>query len=159
MHFRLLTLTQTFVTFLCVSKELCRFRSLSMQSSSVCTDTNPLCRCRCRVRGLVGAIPFTSCGVNLLEDSYQWHVMFAFSLQVCQMSQHLLHTLLCPTPDRPCYLQLRRGKHICPELSHSPEMCRGKQNRLRVPFMLPQLSWSRGFKRNGWTILNLLAAC
>lgn len=53
------------------------------------------CRCQAVLSGLLGAIPVTSCGVNPLEDSYQLHVMFTFSLQPFHS-----HLTLAP-PQRP----------------------------------------------------------
>ena len=67
-----------------------------------------------------GAIPVTSCGVNLLEDSYQLHVMFPFPPQFCRPSGRHLNTLLSSAPRRPLLSGAQKvAKHICRELSHS----------------------------------------
>lgn len=62
------------------------------------------CRCQAFLRGLLGAIPVTSSGVNLLEDSYQRHVMFAFSPQFRQLPHRHLNTLLSSTLEGHFYL-------------------------------------------------------
>lgn len=62
------------------------------------------CRCQAFLRGLLGAIPVTSSGVNLLEDSYQLHVMFAFSPQFRQLPHRRLNTLLSATLEGHFYL-------------------------------------------------------
>lgn len=62
-------------------------------------------RCQAFLRGLLGAIPVTSSGVNLLEDSYQLHVMFAFSLQFRQLPHCHLNTLLGSTLEGHFYLK------------------------------------------------------
>lgn len=91
-----------------------------MQNSSVrpvgCYRADP----RPFLKGLPGAIPVTSWGVNLLEDFYQPHVMFAFTSQHGGLPHSHLNTQLNSTLEGHFYLKLQSGKHGYPELSHSP---------------------------------------
>lgn len=64
-----------------------------------CVDASP------ELRGLLQAIPVPSCGVNLLEDPYQLHVMFAFTAQSCQLAHSLLNTSPSSTLDGCFYLK------------------------------------------------------
>lgn len=63
------------------------------------------CRCQAFLRGLLGAIPVTSSGVNPLEDPYQLHVMFVFSSQFRQLPHRHLNTLLNSTLEGHFYLK------------------------------------------------------
>lgn len=71
------------------------------------------CRCQAFLRGLLGAIPVTSCGVNLLEDSYQQHVMFAFPLQLHQPPHSQLGTLQSTAPKGHFYLEFKWETYLC----------------------------------------------
>lgn len=79
----------------------CRMQNSSVRQ--VCcyrADARPF------LRGLPGAIPVTSWGVNLLEDSYQPHVMFAFTSQRCGLPHSHLNTQLSSTLEGHFYLNL-----------------------------------------------------
>lgn len=63
------------------------------------------CRCQALLRGLLGAIPVTSSGVNPLEDSYQLHVMFTFPCTSANSLSVISNTLLSSTFQGHFYLK------------------------------------------------------